>query len=505
MLMKKLNEMAAGLDALWTRRPASFWLPFTLLLAVVSIALANYRMFWHDELGTALTTANPGGYPITTRLRGCVDMMPPFYFVITQAVTAPFGVNEISLRLPSLFGVWLACFSFYWLVRRELSALAAVAGVFALLSTGIRFFLWEARSYGLLAGLEGLGVLCWQRCEEPRRRWWLVGLAVSLTLAISVHYYASLGMVPLGIAELWRNWRHRRIDWPVWLAFSVPVLVLAGHLPLIRAGLECYGQDPSTAYTPSFSLLPGMFQTLLGGLPKLLLLAAITLLPAAAVSRGAVSRPFWILLATLAALPVIAITLGVGVGLLIQPRYVLPTTLGLTGLFIGILWRLWGAAPLRWASLAAISFLLLCNSFYNDFERFTQPIYNWGWVKDNVPADGPPVVIAWSHDWFPAYYYRAALGLPLIVLPVSTELESRYLTEDTGSVNHRGFARFVPGYPAPEWEAFAAANRRFRILRHQNAPDWLMQHMRARGIPLVPTAAGGGWEVYTVDLPDGQP
>lgn len=500
--MKHLNEMAAALDALWTRRPVWFWLPFTILLAAFSIALASHRMFWHDELGTALVTLNPGGYPLTTQLRGCVDMMPPFYFVITKAATTPFGVNEISLRLPSLFGVWLACFSFYWLLRREFSALAAVAGVFALLSTGIRYFLWEARSYGLLVGLETLGVLCWQRCENPRRRWWLVGLAVSLSLAISVHYYASLGMVPLGIAELWRNWRRRRIDWPVWIAFTVPVLVLAGHLPLIRAGLECYGHAPSAAYTPSIALLPGMFQTLLGGFPKLLLLGALTFLPAVAVARGTVSRPLWILLTVLAVLPFIAIALGMSIGLLIQPRYVLPTTLGLTGLFIGLLWRLWGTAPLRWALFAAIAFLLLCNSFRNDYARLTQPVYDWGWVRANVPADGPPVVITWAHDWFPAYYYRATFGLPPIFIPVSTKLEARYLHEDTGNVNHRGFGRFVPGYPAPEWEAFAAANRRFRILVHAGAPDWLGQHMQVLGIPVVPVTSGGGWKLYTVELPN---
>src|SRR5205085_8615152 len=140
------------------------------------------------------------------------------------------------------------------------------------------------------------------------------GLAVSLTLAISVHYYASVSMVPLGIAELWRNWRRRRIDWPLWFAFAAPVLLLAGHLPLIRAGLDCYGHHPPAAYTPSLALIPGMFQALLGGLPKLLLLAALTLIPATVATRGTISRPLWILLAVFVSLPLLAIALGMSFG-----------------------------------------------------------------------------------------------------------------------------------------------------------------------------------------------
>ena len=103
-------------------------------------------------------------------------------------------------------------------------------------ATNAYIFAYEARAYGVVLGLAGLTLISWQaaaRGQERRRS--LAALFVSLSVAISCHYYALLLLVPLSVGEGIRFWHRRLPDWPLWSVLVASIFPLIGLQPLIRA------------------------------------------------------------------------------------------------------------------------------------------------------------------------------------------------------------------------------------------------------------------------------
>jgi len=110
--------------------------------------------------------------------------------------------------------------------------------------TSVFYFATEMRCYGILLGLTGIALVCWQHAAEKRwRRASIAGLFLSLTGALCCHYYAVLLWVPFGLAELTRAKIARRIDKPVWAALLCSPLILVVFLPAIRAAKAAYGAN----------------------------------------------------------------------------------------------------------------------------------------------------------------------------------------------------------------------------------------------------------------------
>ena len=201
---------------------------------VVTLSLARGKPFWEDEFFTLyLSRLSPRD--TWSALKTGADQQPPLFYWLTHGVISVFGVHHISLRLPAMFGIALACLCEYWIVSRRTSPAYGLAAMVMPLVTVAHSYAYEARGYGWSLGMASAAVVCWLAATEGHRRILaLCGLAFTLALAISGHYYAVLMFVPLGLGEGVRTWTRRRVDIPVWAAFAASGVPLLFYLPVIR-------------------------------------------------------------------------------------------------------------------------------------------------------------------------------------------------------------------------------------------------------------------------------
>jgi hypothetical protein len=210
-------------------------LSITCVYFAITLLLAHRKPFWEDEFFT-LYLSRLGPRANWSALMTGGDQQPPLFYWLTHGVMSVFGVHHISLRLPAMFGIALACLCAYWIVSRRTSPAYGFAAMMMPLVTVAHTYAYEARGYGWSLGMASAAVVCWLAAAEGRRRVLaLFGLAFTLALALSGHYYAVLMFVPLGLGEAVRTWTRRRVDAPVWAAFAASGVPLLFYLPVIRA------------------------------------------------------------------------------------------------------------------------------------------------------------------------------------------------------------------------------------------------------------------------------
>src|SRR5262249_18522328 len=141
-------------------------------------------------------------------------------------------------------------------VSRRSTIVYGIAAMLFPLSTGAYYYAFEARPYGLVLGLAGLAMICWQSLAEGEGRALpLAGLALSLAAAVSCHYYAVLVLIPFVCGEAARTLSRRRLDLPVWAAMAASLVPLLIFFPLIaraRSYSKVFWSQPSWGDIPGF-------------------------------------------------------------------------------------------------------------------------------------------------------------------------------------------------------------------------------------------------------------
>ena len=179
-------------------------LAFLILTAAIALLWSHYYLLWADEFGPLEAgSISSIGRLIHVQLTTPVSVEPLGYNVLIHVLIDLFGTSAFVVRLPSIFGYLLMQACLFYFVRRIAServatfalALPALMGAF---SYGV-----QARPYALLLGLSALAMLCWQTAarRDSRRTLALVGLALSLAMAVNTHYYGVLLFFPLCAAE----------------------------------------------------------------------------------------------------------------------------------------------------------------------------------------------------------------------------------------------------------------------------------------------------------------
>jgi hypothetical protein len=155
----------------------------------------------------------------------------------------------VALRLPSIVGVWVACLSAYFFLRRRTGPAPAWCGVAVLLASDASRYATEARPYALVLGVTGILLLAWQAAAAGiQRRWTLPLTALCVFLLGSVHYLAVLLLLPFAAAEFLRCLRARRFDYSMTAAFAAGAVALLIYLPLlleVRAFASVFWSRPS--------------------------------------------------------------------------------------------------------------------------------------------------------------------------------------------------------------------------------------------------------------------
>jgi len=213
----------------------TFWITLLLIL-VLAASLRGVQLkesLWLDELHTAWIVAD-GWAEIPWRAR--FGNQSPLYFYFVAAATGIGGLNELSLRLPSVFAGVALVMSAALLVTRWTGSRAAglLAALLLALDRNCIFYSQEARPYAWVQLFGLINTAFFLRILVAPSRRSRAGWVVTAVVVFYLHYTAILllaaQLVAYGLLSLVPAWR------PVYrwrqLAADGGVVVL-GMLPSI--------------------------------------------------------------------------------------------------------------------------------------------------------------------------------------------------------------------------------------------------------------------------------
>ena len=209
---------------------------FAAIYFVGFCLIASKAAISNDELFTLYISRLPRFRDVWAALATGAEQTPPLFYAISRADIKLFGTTGLALRLPEVLAFAAMSLCVFHIVARRTSGVYGFLGMLFLFMTTAFNYAYEARAYALVLCFSALGFLCWIWAAEGRHRLLaLAGLALSLAAAISSHYYAVLSLFPIGLGELARSFRRKRVDVGVWLALVLSLSPLLAFLPLIES------------------------------------------------------------------------------------------------------------------------------------------------------------------------------------------------------------------------------------------------------------------------------
>jgi hypothetical protein len=453
-----------------------------LLLCIVTIPYSATLPFWYDELFTVQLSDLPHFGLVMQALSEGVDAQPPVLYIVTRAARKTFGNSELATRIPALVGFALLTTCLFWFVGRRTSALWGAVAVLIVMVTRAQRFAHEARPYGLYLGFSALALLCWQFAAEGRyRKLALVGLWLSLTLAVSSHYYAVLVLLPLFLGEGARSLRNRRVDWPVLLCIAFAGLVILFYLPLINGEIRL-ASHPAMLARPA--ILWGTFAFVFADATVplgLSLVALILVMETRGESRSV--APGLSLAESVACIgfltfPLSGFLLAYEGGLELTERHLLPVVIGAAVL---IACGFWKAAKRRTA--AAVLLILVLGGWFAGWNA----IRMGGLVRpgqfdlpDGADSDSIPLVIANPLTFLQYLYYGTPADTSRVLYVAEPALALQYVGTDTMDRNLQ-LAQPYFSLPLITWTQLRREYPRFQMLASPSPFVWLPDKIKAEG------------------------
>ena len=306
-----------------------------------SLYIASHRPLWIDEVLTAMTTRLPGYAAIWRAFARGADGLPPTYFMLMRPFDALFRHSDFGLRVPSALAMTAGMLLTFDCARRLSDALHGLIAFAVLTCSFLPYYGHEARSYAFYFLLAALALWIWT-CDQKNS--WPAAIAFGLVmlLALTMHYYAVLCLVPYAMFEL-ANWKRGRLPSRKLAAGVIGVLCAIAMLrTAIEAGRRFYPANYLTH--PSLDILRTTFADLF---PDALFLMGIIMVWIAWVARNRAPRPLpgmqagerlgWFFFLIPAAGYLLA-----QVAHAFQLRYLIATLPGIAVAFACCLWRHFG-------------------------------------------------------------------------------------------------------------------------------------------------------------------
>jgi mannosyltransferase len=268
-----------------TLRPVGNWaFVAAILLAAfylaTSLYISSHRLLWVDEILTVLNTRLPSWTTIWKTATEGADGLPPIYFMVIRPFDDLFGRTDLSIRLPSALALTAGLLLAFDCARRLTDALHGLIALSVLCCSFLPYYGHEARSYALYFMFAALALWIW---AYNKNNSWVGALffGIVIFLAVGMHYYAILCLVPYGVWEV-SNWRPWRLPSRVMIAALLGMACAAAVLWFpIQAGRRQF--RPDFWANPTVDLLrealPGVFPD------ALLLLALVVVWIALSTSR----------------------------------------------------------------------------------------------------------------------------------------------------------------------------------------------------------------------------
>ncbi len=514
--------------------PAAFVL---LLTAALSLAWSHVRLLWNDEfLSFYSDSADSLRRVFLIQLHTPISLDPPTYHLLSHLSMTVLGRNAVALRLPALAGFLLLQLCLFLLVRRLAGSRAAILAMLFPLATASFRYSVEGRPYGLLLGLYAAALLCWYTAAErgvtptrQSRALPLLGLTLSIALAITSHYFGVLILIPVTAGELARTVRRRRFDWPVVFSLALGLSAVGLILPFQKA-LQPYRQHYYTSSVNLHNVSQGYRELFLRynqwSLPIQHLCAAVLVIATVALlvatyrlfqrNNTGTHEPattlwiaLWSALLAFAALPFFGYLFGKFVTGTMEVRYVIAALV-----FFAVSLAMVLAPRLRSDGFFAASVgILLTIAVVAGIvqiraeKRVSATIYAGLHLPDDLRSTlnnkpGARLYTQSLNDFFLDTYYAEPLVRSRMTLLYDEPSEVHYLHHNTNAVTARNLAQFTPLRVAA-WPA--VANRPALLLNYNSGWEWIGTDLRARHTPVVSQGRALGADLLLVNpRKDGQ-
>ena len=458
------------------------WAVFTVLYAIPTVYLARLKLFWDDEFFTLYLSRTSSWHDLLRALATGADQHPPSFYYLTHLLTIVFGSSDVTTRLPAILGFWLLCICLYEIVRDLATPEWAVVAMFFPLSSEFYYYASEARGYGLVCGFAALAMLSWLRSSAYQKRMvYIPLLGVALAGAVASHYYAILVVIPLAVGELVRTRHVRKIDWPIWIAFTcacAPILAFLGTIRSARGYSSHFWATP--VWSDAITFYPMEF-----GLGACVLLGALMMASSFRMigrkrideSSASWRKPSWsswqaVAICTLALLPLPTMLVAKFVTHGFTTRYCIFAIVGVTVLLFYFISRF----ALR-RSVAAIGmiacvfvFFLQVHELGSKYEGVRKEM-NQDITALSSLSDAPIVVMEVSVMHRLSYYAPRRLASRLVYV-VDPNSSVAYLGQDTID---RGLLDLRFWFPMNivRADSFLTENPRFYVYGETTTWSWL--------------------------------
>ena len=511
--MIEQNEPAPQESAL------SYLLLALILITTTALSLiwSHAKLLWKDEF---LSFYSDGvatfQQVLLVQLHHPISLDPPTYHLLSHLSMDLFGRNAIALRLPALAGFLLFQLCLFFFVRRLAGNRAAVIAAALPLLTASFGYSAEGRPYGLLLGLYALSLLCWQiSADDPpnRRRFLaLIGLALSIALAITSHYFGILILIPVSLGELARILNRKRLDLGILAALILGLASVSLILPFQKA-LMVYRQhyyiagvnlhDISQGYRELFlryTTWPLLLQKVAAALMVILALALVYA-GYQRFKRRPANEPAatWVALIAMALLPLFGYLFGRFVTHTMEVRYVIAALIAFVATLAIVLER-----RLRNSTFyASTLILILVASLILNIRNIQQERRTSNEILARFQLS-PQTTIAFNQDPHEPIYLQSlsdfyidsfyapnpALRSRFSLIDGQCE-EIRWLAHDTESVTAENMRTFTPLSITP-YAVFRTHPHPFLIL-HPGSWQWIDKQITAENAPqtIIGPALGG--------------
>lgn len=245
------TRIGASVPVGW-REKAGFWakaLPAASLTAAgilaifyfcTSLYIASHRLYWFDELFVIRIAKLPSLTAMWQCLAQASDTMPPGYHFLMRVVGHTFGYGELAMRLPSATGMVIGLLLTFDCTRRITDNLHGLLALSLLTCSLLPYYGYEARPYALYFMLSALALWLWICTSRTSTRYALLFGAV-LFLAVTIHYYAALSVLPYVLWDLLQRNSDRQISQKTLAGVSGVAIAGALVAPLALAYSRQFG------------------------------------------------------------------------------------------------------------------------------------------------------------------------------------------------------------------------------------------------------------------------
>lgn len=485
--------------ALLNRLGNGTWLLLLLFAAIYFIGfglIASKRVISNDELFTLYISRLPHFRDVWAALATGAEQTPPLFYAISRVDISLFGTSGLALRLPEILALALLSACLWQIVSRRTSAIfGLLAALFTFMTTAFNYA-FHARAYALVLAFSAFALLCWLWAADGRHRGLaLAGVSISLAAAVSSHYYAVLCLFPLGLGEVVRSYRRKRIDVWVWVALVLSLAPLLVFLPLIRSARRF---APHFWAKPHWSSMAYFYEHFLLTPTAVPLLAIFLVVAAcrlccprgsgedAGTPRMIFAVPAHEIAAVVGFLlvPVVGVILAETVVGAFSPRYALPAVIGLS-IFIG--WGLYDLLRGRRAVAAGLALALLGFMAVKEVQTYRRSIADralqastYAFLATYATGDAP-IVISGPMDFTELTYHA----------PQSIAKRLTYLDDPKKALHYMGSndaekglveMRTWAGLNVQPFSGFVASGQKCYIfvVNYPDKYEWVLRGFQAK-------------------------